>query len=112
VGSAGFAYLFRGTLQVLVGSTSSSLPVGRLEESSEVRCVGSEGFAYLFSGRNSGISGSALSNFVKVAKATQNGVRIVFEGAKAAGEPQAGSTAASSFTPEPARSGCFETLAL
>jgi hypothetical protein len=90
-------------------SAESALPGGRLEESSEGRCVGSAGFAYLFSGRNSGIRGSALSTFAKVNTATHNGVWIHFEGAKAACEQHAGSTAASSFAPEPAaaRSGCL-----
>jgi hypothetical protein len=69
VGSAGFAYLFRGTLQVLAGSTSSS-------------CV-------------------------EHMHRTQNGARSGFEGAKGAWEQHARSTAASSFAPEPTRSGCL-----
>jgi hypothetical protein len=59
------------------------------------------------SGRNSGISGEVWSTFAKVDTATQNDVRIHFEGAKAACEQQAGSTAASSFAPAAARSGCL-----
>jgi hypothetical protein len=59
------------------------------------------------SGRNSGISGGVWSTFAKVDTATQNDVRISFEGAKAACEQQAGSTAASSFAPAAARSGCL-----
>jgi hypothetical protein len=62
------------------------------------------------SGRNSGISGSAWSRFAKVVKPTQNGARSVFEGAKDAGEQQAGSSAASSLSPAAARGGCLRHM--
>jgi hypothetical protein len=76
------------------------VPVGRLEESSEGRWENTGPRVRVsISGRNSGISGAVWSTFAKVDTATQNDLWIHFEGAKAACEQQAGSTAASSFAP-------------
>jgi hypothetical protein len=52
-----------------------------------------------------GLAGSTSSSCVKRVHQARNGARSGFEGAKAACEQQAVSTAASSFAPEPARSG-------
>jgi hypothetical protein len=67
------------------------------------------GFACLFSGLNfQVIRRGAWSRASIVEKATQNGARNDFEGAKDAGEQEAGSTAASSLSPAAARSGCLQ----
>jgi hypothetical protein len=58
------------------------------------------GFAYLFSGLNFQVIGGGNSSIsFQIVKTTGNGVRIGFEGAKDAGEQQAGSTAASIYAP-------------
>jgi hypothetical protein len=64
------------------------------------------------SGLYSGISGRARSRRVKVGIPIQNGLRSSFVGAKAAGEQQAGSEAASGFAPAAAWSGCFGKCAM
>jgi hypothetical protein len=58
-----------------------------------------------FSGHSGGTRSITLINVVQP---NANGVRNGFEGAKAADEQQAGSTAASCFAPAAARSGCLE----
>jgi hypothetical protein len=78
------------------------LPVGRLRRifRREMGKYRGPGFAYLFSGLNFQVIGGGTSSMTsQVVVTTRSGVLNGFEGANAAGEQQAGSTAASSFAP-------------